>query len=1158
MQLNPDQTPSNSFADIQKRKNAENVCNSSGLKWMKDVVLAKRNDHSFRAVVVGDPDLELSEIGIPFQIAERLQVPEHVNMQNKEKLFYYCELLLLVKGHIKVCRKGSPVLLHKKEHLKIGDIFYRPLDDGDIVLINRPPSIHQHSLIALSVRALPISSVVSINPLVCSPLCGDFDGDCLHGYIPQSVDATVELKELVALDKQLINGQSGRNLLSLSQDSLTASYLLMEDVVLLNTYQLQQLQMLSPHNLTLPAIEKSCSSETSDWSGKQLFSMLLPSNSVDDWLCDSGYNIAQRIVHHFQGKSLHFLYGVQKSLCEWLSMIGFSVSLSDLYLSSNAHERKNMTEEISWALREAEEACTFKQLLVDYNCNFLSGVCEDGEIDMTIEAEHLNYERQVSSALSQASVHAFRRVFRDIQSLACNHACKSNTLLCMFKAGSKGNLLKLVQHAMCLGLQHSLVRLSYKIPYQLSCDGWNSQKCVCPDSVQSYVPYAVIESSFLTGLNPLECFVHSVTNRDSSFSGNADLPGTLTRRLMFFMRDLYYAYDGTVRNLYGNQLIQFSYDPDGDSSSDSFYQECTIGGEPVGALSACAISEAAYSALDQPISLLETSPLLSLKNVLECGSKKSGDQTMSLYLSEKLGKHIYGFEYAALEIKDYLERMLFSDIVSTVMITYTPNSNRQAKYSPWICHFHLHKEIVMRRKLKLHSIVNTLYQRCDSVRKERKVSLPSLKISCNRKCSAAYNATDGEDSCIEKDKESEDCVKVEIVENSMNTIQLDSVWDLLIPFLLGAAIKGFMEIKKVDILWNNQSKVSRSNNGSPGELYLRVSISGDSGSGRSWGALINHCFQIMDMIDWTHSHPDSIHHICSVYGIDAGREYFLHSLASAISDTGKAVLPKHLLLVANSLSASGEFVGLNAKGMALQRQHACVSSPFVESCFSNPGRCFIKAAKSGVVDHLQGSLDALAWGKSPTMGSTGQFDIIFLEGQELAIPVDVYNFLEASSGKLNENINAPTAVQNNLSDKCSSEFRHKNGGYALKWSKTLESLIRNSVTVNDIRKLLFRSKCILKKYSTNSTDQQQLGERDKSTMLMLLHFHPNRNEKIGIGPQYIKVGWHPKYKDTHCFFIVRSDGTSEDFSYRKCIIGALEIVHPQKAKTRKKKWLENA
>ncbi|RYR33346.1 hypothetical protein Ahy_A10g047931 [Arachis hypogaea] len=198
----------------QQKKNAENMCNSSGLNWMKDVVLEKHSDSLFRVVVVGDPDLEPGEI--------------------------------VIKGKkvIKVCRKGSRVVLYKKEELQIGDLFYRPLGDGD--------SIHQCSMIALSVKVLPISFAVSIKPLP-----GDFDGDCLHGYIPHSVAARVELNELVSLEKQLINGQSGRNLLSLSQDSLTAAHLLMEDGVLLNVYQMQQLQMFCAHNLTSPAIVKA-------------------------------------------------------------------------------------------------------------------------------------------------------------------------------------------------------------------------------------------------------------------------------------------------------------------------------------------------------------------------------------------------------------------------------------------------------------------------------------------------------------------------------------------------------------------------------------------------------------------------------------------------------------------------------------------------------------------------------------------------------------------------------------------------------------------------------------------------------------------------------------------------------------------------------------
>ena len=187
MQLNPDKTPENSFAALQKRKIKENACTSSGLRWMKDVILGKRNDHSFRTVVIGDPNLQLGQIGVPSQIAENLTVSEHLIKQNRKKLLERCGLLLLEKGHIRAFRDGKPSHFYRVEDLKIGDIIYRPLSDGDMVLINRPPSIHSHSLIALFVRVLPTLNVVSINPLCCSPLRGDFDGDCVHGYIPQSI-----------------------------------------------------------------------------------------------------------------------------------------------------------------------------------------------------------------------------------------------------------------------------------------------------------------------------------------------------------------------------------------------------------------------------------------------------------------------------------------------------------------------------------------------------------------------------------------------------------------------------------------------------------------------------------------------------------------------------------------------------------------------------------------------------------------------------------------------------------------------------------------------------------------------------------------------------------------------------------------------------------
>ncbi|KAJ0049670.1 hypothetical protein Pint_16034 [Pistacia integerrima] len=1147
------------LVDDQRKKNID-VSYSSGLRWIKDVVLGKRNDRCFRMVVTGDPNIKLGEIGIPCHVAERLQISEHLNTWNWERLNACSSLCLLEKGVLVVRRKGCLTPLHRINALRLGDIINRPLSDGDVVLVNRPPSTHPHSMIALSVKVLPVSSVVTINPLCCSPFHGDFDGDCLHGYIPQSIDSRIELTELVALDRQLTNQQSGRNLLSFCQDSLIAAHLVLEDGVLLSHLQMQQLEMFCPYRLLSPAIVKTPSRNGGVWTGKQLFSMLLPPNfgyvfpskgvEIKDgeiissegssWLRDNAGNIFQSLIDQYPDKFLDILYVAQEVLCEWLSTRGLSVSLSDLYLSSDPCTHNIMMDEIFYGLQEAEHTCNFKQLMLDSCKDFLINA-EDTENVLGFKLEDMCYEKQRSAALSQASVDAFKQVFWDIQNLAYKYASKNNSLLAMFKAGSKGNLLKLVQQSMCLGLQYSLAPLPFRFPHELSCAAWNSLKVdAATECAKSYIPYAVVKSSFLKGLNPLECFAHSVTSRDSSFSDNADLPGTLTRRLMFFMRDLCTAYDGTVRNAYGNQIVQFSYNIDADTSTPSN----EIGGQPVGSQSACAISEVAYSALDQPISLLETSPLLNLKNVLECGSKKiNADQTMSLYLSKKLGKRRHGFEHGALEVKNHLECLLFSDIVSTVLIIYSPQTCSKTHFSPWICHFHVCKEILKRRRLKIHSIIDALNKHYNSGRTP-KVSLPNLHIS-SKDCSSVNTQKD--DDAI--------CISVMLVENSKRSyIELETIRNFMIPFLLKTVVKGCLEIKKVDILWKDRQKASKTHGSFSGELYLRVSMSRGSGKTNLWSVLMNCCLEIFDMIDWTCSHPDNIRCFCSVYGIGAGIKFFLNNLESAISDTGKTVLPQHLVLAANTLSATGEFVGLNAKGLAQQREHASVSSPFMQASFSNPGACFIKAAKAGVTDNLQGSIDALAWGRVPSIGTHGHFDVIYSgEGHKLAEPVDVYSLLGTSfSSKQDIEFELHNA-QGHMSDKCGAQLAYI-GAATTKEYKILETIVRSFFTVNDIHKLSRTLKNILHKYPIDHS----LNERDQLYLMRALCFHPRREEKIGNGAEEIKVTCHPEYQDTRCFSLVRKDGTTEDFSYHKCIHGALQMIAPGRARSYQTKWLQNA
>lgn len=264
---------------------------------------------------------------------------------------------------------------------------------------------------------------------------------------------------------------------------------------------------------------------------------LLTSSNMSNWLRDTNGNLIECLVKHCQEKSIDFLHAAQTVLCEWLSMRGLSVSLSDLYLSSDSSSRENMIGEVCYGLKEAERISHVKLLMVDSHRDFLIGT-EEGLDSVDFGTDHMCCEKQKSAALSRVSASAFKQVFWDIQNLVYQYANKDNSLLAMLKAGSKGNLLRLVQHSMCLGLQHSLVSLGFRLPHELSCAAWNDHKATASSNVLEcsgrYIPSATVESSYLSGLNPLECFVHSVTARDISFSDNADLPGTLNRRLMFF------------------------------------------------------------------------------------------------------------------------------------------------------------------------------------------------------------------------------------------------------------------------------------------------------------------------------------------------------------------------------------------------------------------------------------------------------------------------------------------------------------------------------------------------------------------------------------------------------------------------------------------------
>ncbi|XP_078447958.1 nuclear RNA polymerase D1A isoform X2 [Wolffia australiana] len=1005
----------------QSRSTSSNV---SGMRWIKEVVLSKRTDHVCRMTVVGDPTIRLNEIGIPKDICKCLTVPEVITCHNIH--IWNAQIENVELRDIYVRRNSKLCFLNDLERLHIGDILSRPLKDGDLLLVNRPPSIHQHSMIALSVKTLPTAAVFSLNPLCCAPLYGDFDGDCLHAYIPQSIHSKIELQDLVHLDKQLLNGQDNRSLISLSQDSLTASHLLLRDMAFLNKFAIQQLELSSMRFLPSPAIIKAPLAPGPLWTGQQLFNVILPEGfefSIQSglvnisngevlvspadslWLENKPDGLFSKICRSYSDMAIKNFTSAQKIFCEWISARGLSVSLEDLFITSHTYDQKKLIQEVEACLREGHHACFINCLLLTningMNYFNVSHKRKDISNSGNDDPHHIvNSGNEKDYLITNPKCFlAFKEVFSGLENIVQDFVNKSNSMLLMIKAGSKGSLSKFLQQSVCVGLQFHAA--SYKIAYTFSCADWNKYRFSHKGGILPEKSYhektcgscSVIRSSFIDGLNPLEFFLVSSSGRMNLFSDNAEYPGTLTRKLMFYLRDIRIEYDRTVRSSYGPQIIKFPYENPALNQGQSVNTEVNFqGGHPIGALAACSISDAAYSALDLPNTFHETSPLASLRKAFELGQKRStSGQIISLALSHKLKRWDYGYEYAALKIQQHLKGVYFSDVVCKVLIFYA-GQNVEGN-SPWIIHFHLNKERMAKHRLSVNKIGDIILSKYKLFKKKTSIKFPVLQIS-GRSCLV---------DSVREEQTMDDCISIS-AENSVIPVDLDYTQNTLMPLLLRTVIKGYHEVKEVDIKWEDHVESSG--------LYLRVIMSESCKQKTGWNFLLLACLPIMDLIDWNRSHPISIFDTFTALGIDAAWRCFVRDLKAATVKIGKQIQDEHLHLVADSLSATGEFHSLTGRGLKLQREQQSINSPLLHGFFSTPAKNFINAAKKGEEDRLLGAVEAMAWGKEASFGSNGPFKLLWKE-PNLDAQGNVYQMLKqtcASTPKASANYHerAPT------------------------------------------------------------------------------------------------------------------------------------------------------
>lgn len=544
----------------------------------------KRVDFSSRTVISPDPNLDLSEVGVPESVAVKLTIPEVITEWNIEDIkrlvingpeqypgVNYIMRPDGVKIRLDFVEDRSAIA----ENLEVGYLVERHLADGDIVMFNRQPSLHQMSIMAHYVKVLP-GRTFRLHPSVCPPYNADFDGDEMNLHVPQSEEARAEAILLMRVQDQLISPRYGGPIIGGLRDFVTGAYLLTKDSTTLESHEFSNLAMLGGYEGRLP--EPTGTSETGNpvYTGKQLFSLFLPEDfnytmtskwskgttgKEKDIVIKNGQlmegvidkssigaeepeSVLHRLAKDYDNATAKkFLNSILIIVKQYITHYGFSYGYGDLEIPT---ERRNA---ILTGIQDSYDEVT--NLITQYR---------KGEFRATrgLSTEEA-LEAHIVGELSRA---------RDSSGTAADRAmAETNPARIMATTGARGSSLNIGQMAGALGQQS---RRGNRLT-----TGYNNR--ALPHFVENDEnpnAHGFVKSNYRDGLSTLEFFFHAMGGREGlvDTAVRTQQSGYMQRRLINALEHIKLEYDGTVRDPH-RHIIQFLYGEDGIDVAKSDHGE---------------------------------------------------------------------------------------------------------------------------------------------------------------------------------------------------------------------------------------------------------------------------------------------------------------------------------------------------------------------------------------------------------------------------------------------------------------------------------------------------------------------------------------------------------------------------------------------------------
>ena len=550
----------------------------------------KRVDFSGRTVISPDPNLSIDEVAVPDRVAKVLTFPEKVTMYNKRRL----QQLILNGPNV---HPGANYLLKKDEearrnlrygdrlklakNLRYGDIVERHLEDGDVVLFNRQPSLHRLSILSHYAKIRPWRTF-RLNECVCTPYNADFDGDEMNLHVPQTEEARAEAINLMGVKNNLLTPKSGEPIIAATQDFITGSYLISHKDSFFNRASLTQLlSMMSDGNMQFDIPPPAIMKPHYLWTGKQVFSLLIRPNHKspvvinldaknkvyippkhahlpnemsqnDGFVVIRGSNILSGVMDKSvlgDGKKHSVFYTILRDygpqeaaeamnrmakLCaRYLGNRGFSIGINDVTPADDLKQKKEELVEIAYA-----------------KCDELIDLYNRGKLETQPGCnEEQTLEAKIGGLLS--------KVREEVGDVCINELDNLNAPLIMATCGSKGSTLNVSQMVAVVGQQ---IISGNRVP-----DGFQDRS-LPHFQKNSKTPQSkgFVRNSFYSGLSPPEFLFHAISGREGLVDTAVKTAetGYMSRRLMKSLEDLSCQYDNTVRTS-SNGIVQFTYGGDG-------------------------------------------------------------------------------------------------------------------------------------------------------------------------------------------------------------------------------------------------------------------------------------------------------------------------------------------------------------------------------------------------------------------------------------------------------------------------------------------------------------------------------------------------------------------------------------------------------------------